>query len=119
MRNFFKEMFDEYLTYPEDRVFSGYKKVDAFKVWQFTKENYSLGVPIFIKEIKVENLDNKYDRDNIVLWSHHGGEVISGELRIVGKKIKSINENDYIVKDKNNKFKIYNPKEFKKIFVLI
>lgn len=70
-------------------------KPDGVMAWQFTKENYSLGAPSFIRRHFITGSDS--DTAVVHLWSQYGGDVIGGELNINGVVIP-IYEGDYIVK---------------------
>ena len=54
--------------------------------WQFTKENYKEGAPLFIRQAK-----------DVDLWSQYGGAVIGGEIKTL-EGVMTISENDYIIK---------------------
>lgn len=70
------------------------KKPVVIEAWQFTKDNFREGTPDFIKHQK--------DRD-VLLWSQHGGEVISGVIATLEGDMK-VSENDYIIKDVQGEF---------------
>lgn len=62
------------------------KKPVVIDAWQFTKENYKVGAPLFIRQAK-----------DVELWSQHGGDVIGGEIETL-EGVMTISENDYIIK---------------------
>jgi len=75
---------------------------EQMESWQFTKQNYSLGAPHFIRHAKGRP---------VTLWSQYGGDVIGGELR-TSNGITVINEGDYIMKDINGEIYICRPEEY-------
>lgn len=60
------------------------KKPVTIEAWQFTKANYSEGVP------------NKFRNRNVSLWSQYGGDVIGGEIETLEGK-HTVSENDWII----------------------
>lgn len=62
------------------------KKPVVIDAWQFTKENYKEGAPLFIRQAK-----------DVELWSQFGGDVIGGEIETL-EGVMTISENDYIIK---------------------
>ena len=62
------------------------KKPVVIDAWQFTKENYKEGAPLFIRQAK-----------DVALWSQYGGDVIGGEIETL-EGVMTISENDYIIK---------------------
>lgn len=65
------------------------RKSVVIEAWQFTRENYMKGVPLFIK-----------DSPTIKLWSQFGGQQIGGEIETSEGKL-SVSEDDYICFDIN------------------
>lgn len=82
--------------YFKKKYFRDYtNKSDGVIAWQFTKQNFSIGAPLFIRRYFIDGSES--DAAVVHLWSQYGGEVIAGELNINGAVVP-IYEGDYIVK---------------------
>lgn len=80
------------------------KKPVEIEAWQFTKDNFSKGVPEFIKRA-----------ESLSLYSQYGGEVIGGEIETLEGKMK-VSENDYIIRGVQGEFYPCKPDIFEKTY---
>ena len=60
------------------------KKPVTIQAWQFTKENYTKGVPYIFRS------------KNVSYWSQYGGKVIGGEIKTL-EGVMEISENDWVI----------------------
>jgi len=67
------------------------KKPVIIEAWQFTKENYKKGVPLWIET----------SQRKVKLWSQYGGDIIGGEIETL-EGTHTVSENDYIIKGVKN-----------------
>ncbi|KQL20473.1 hypothetical protein [Cytobacillus solani] len=85
------------------------KKPVEIEAWQFTKKNFTKGVPEFIR-----HAPNK----PVTLYSQYAGEVIFGEIQTLEGLMK-VSEGDYIIKGVQGEFYPCKPEIFKKTYVLV
>ena len=83
------------------------KKPVVIEAWQFTKENYKEGSPLFIRKAKV-----------VDLWSQYGGDVIGGEIKTL-EGVMTISENDYIIKGVQGEFYPCKPEIFEATYEVV
>jgi hypothetical protein len=82
------------------------KKPVEVEAWQFTKENYHVGVPY------------QFRHKNVSVWSQYGGDVIEGEIKTLEGKMK-ISENDYIIKGVKGEFYPCKPDIFEATYEMV
>ena len=75
------------------------KKPVVIDAWQFTKANYSEGVP------------REFRHKTVSLWSQYGGDVIGGEIETLEGK-HTVSENDWIIKGVAGEFYPCKPEIF-------
>lgn len=99
-----RDRFNLYNIYEDFNMEHKYRKkpvvVDA---WQFTKENYSQGVPQLFRDA------------SIIYWSQYDGNVIKGEIKTL-EGIMQISENDWIVRGVNGEYYPCKPDIFEKTY---
>ena len=83
------------------------KKPVVIDAWQFTKENYKEGAPLFIRQAK-----------DVELWSQFGGDVIGGEIETL-EGVMTISENDYIIKGVHGEFYPCKPSIFEATYEVV
>lgn len=83
------------------------KKPVVIEAWQFTKENYKEGSPLFIRKAK-----------DVALWSQYGGDVIGGEIETL-EGVMTISENDYIIKGVQGEFYPCKPDIFEATYEVV
>ena len=81
------------------------KKPVVIDAWQFTKENYKIGAPDFIR----------HSNSAVTLWSQYGGDVIEGWIETLEGKMR-VSENDFIIKGVNGEFYPCKPDIFEKTY---
>jgi hypothetical protein len=80
------------------------KKPIVIEAWQFTKKNFKVGAPDFIRHSSV-----------VTLWSQYGGRVIGGEIKTL-EDVMKVSENDYIIKDINGELYSCKPDIFENTY---
>lgn len=80
------------------------KKPVTIQAWQFTKENYTKGVPHIFRS------------KNVSYWSQYGGEVIGGEIKTL-EGVMEISENDWVICGVNGEFYPCKPDIFEKTYM--
>ncbi|HHF6601944.1 TPA: hypothetical protein ACPP6V_001282 [Haemophilus influenzae] len=80
------------------------KKPVTIQAWQFTKENYTKGVPHIFRS------------KNVSYWSQYGGEVIGGEIKTL-EGVMEIPENDWVICGVNGEFYPCKPDIFEKTYM--
>ena len=83
------------------------KKPVVIDAWQFTKENYKEGAPLFIRQAV-----------DVGLWSQFGGDVIGGEIETL-EGVMTISENDYIIKGVHGEFYPCKPDIFEATYEVV
>ena len=83
------------------------KKPVVIDAWQFTKENYKEGAPLFIRQAK-----------DVELWSQFSGDVIGGEIETL-EGVMTISENDYIIKGVHGEFYPCKPSIFEATYEVV
>ena len=83
------------------------KKPVVIDAWQFTKENYKEGAPLFIRQA-----------NDVELWSQYGGDVIGGEIETL-EGVMTISENDYIIKGVHGEFYPCKPDIFEATYEVV
>lgn len=85
------------------------KKPVVIEAWQFTKNNFSEGVPYFIR-----HAENK----PVTLYSQYAGEVIYGEIQTL-EGVMKVSENDYIIKGIKGEFYPCKPDIFEETYEMV
>ena len=80
------------------------KKPVTIQAWQFTKENYTKGVPHIFRS------------KNVSYWSQYGGKVIGGEIKTL-EGVMEISENDWVICGVNGEFYPCKPDIFEKTYM--
>ena len=80
------------------------KRPVTIQAWQFTKENYTKGVPHIFRS------------KNVSYWSQYGGEVIGGEIKTL-EGVMEISENDWVICGVNGEFYPCKPDIFEKTYM--
>lgn len=80
------------------------KRPVTIQAWQFTKENYTKGVPHILRS------------KNVSYWSQYGGEVIGGEIKTL-EGVMEISENDWVICGVNGEFYPCKPDIFEKTYM--
>ena len=80
------------------------KRLVTIQAWQFTKENYTKGVPHIFRS------------KNVSYWSQYGGEVIGGEIKTL-EGVMEISENDWVICGVNGEFYPCKPDIFEKTYM--
>lgn len=80
------------------------KKPIVIDAWQFTKPNYSVGAPAFVRE-----------GNSVTLYSQYGGNVISGEIETL-EGVMRVSENDWIIRGVNGELYPCKPDIFEKTY---
>lgn len=80
------------------------KRPVTIQAWQFTKENYTKGVPHIFRS------------KNVSYWSQYGGEVIGGEIKTL-EGVMEISENDWVIRGVNGEFYPCKPDIFEKTYM--
>ena len=81
------------------------KKPVVIDAWQFTKANYKIGAPDFIR----------HSNGVVTLWSQYGGDVIEGWIETLEGKMR-VSENDFIIRGVNGEFYPCKPDIFAKTY---
>lgn len=81
--------------------------------WQFTKKNFSKGVPRWIRYTGEEG--NLWDNRAVVLFSQYAGEVLGGHVQS-SDGIVAVHENDYILQYGSYQYAAMNPDDFEQLF---
>lgn len=68
------------------------KKPVVIEAWQFSKRNFSNGIPTFIRK-----------SSDIALYSQYAGDVIFGEIKTL-EGVMNVSENDYIIQGVQGEF---------------
>ncbi|MGE8004034.1 hypothetical protein [Lysinibacillus sp. NPDC093216] len=82
------------------------KKSVIIDAWQFTKKNFSKGVPRFIRHAKGKP---------VTLYSQYAGKVIYGEIETL-EGVMHVSENDFIIKGVAGEFYTCKPDIFEAIY---
>ncbi len=85
------------------------KKSVIIEAWQFTRYNFSKGIPRWIEYVEQER------NQNVQLWSQYGGEIIGGEIKTLEGNMK-VSENDYIIKGVHGEFYPCKPDIFEETY---
>lgn len=85
------------------------KKPAVIEAWQFTRYNFSKGIPRWIEYVGRER------NQNIKLWSQYGGEIIGGEIKTL-EGVMKVSENDYIIKGVHGEFYPCKPDIFEETY---
>ena len=80
------------------------KKPVTIQAWQFTKENYTKGVPHIFRS------------KNVSYWSQYGGKDIGGEIKTL-EGVMEISENDWVICGVNGEFYPCKPDIFEKTYM--
>jgi len=80
------------------------KRPVTIQAWQFTKENYTKGVPHIFRS------------KNVSYWSQYGGEVIGGGIKTL-EGVMEISENDWVICGVNGEFYPCKPDIFEKTYM--
>ena len=80
------------------------KRPVTIQAWQFTKENYTKGVPHIFRS------------KNVSYWSQYGGKVIGGEIKTL-EGVMEISENDWVICGVNGEFYPCKPDIFEKTYM--
>lgn len=85
------------------------KKPVEVEAWQFTKKNYAVGAPHFIRHAH---------GNPVTLWSQHGGKVIGGEIKTL-EGVMTVSENDWIIKGVKGEFYPCKPDIFADLYEVV
>ena len=80
------------------------KRPVTIQAWQFTKENYTKGVPHIFRS------------KNVSYWSQYGGKIIGGEIKTLEGAME-ISENDWVICGVNGEFYPCKPDIFEKTYM--
>ena len=79
------------------------KKPVVIDAWQFTKDNYSIGLP------------PEFKHPAVVLWSQYGGDTIGGEIKTL-EGVLTISENDWIIRGLKGEYYPCKPSIFQETY---
>jgi hypothetical protein len=85
------------------------KKPVVIEAWQFTRYNFSKGVPRWIEYVGQER------NQSIKLWSQYGGKIIGGEIKTLEGNMK-VSDGDYIIKGVHGELYPCKPDIFKETY---